>query len=499
MNQDLRPFIAQYTTSTIDDHRGNPLIEALPVIKNDQQWLEQLLSLAAFDPSERHHDAYLRGYMVARLKDIFIPSDRHHALARRLDQVIRAGYRTRNPRSPEWKAKVHDLFAKAQAQGVAIRQVFGEARQICSYSVIGLSGMGKSTTTESILAAYPQHLLHTELNLHQIVWLKVDCPRDGSVKDLAVAILRAIDRVLGTEHAGRLPRNATAAVIMARVGHLLNVHSVGVLVLDEMQNLSVKRSGGREEMLNWFQELVNEHGVPIVLLGTPKARAVLGIDVRIARRSGIAGSTQWGPMASGQEFRLLLETLWEYQWLRQPGPLTEEMVDEMYRQTQGVNAFVVDMFLVAQLHALRSGCETLTPEIIKKVAQGEFAQLQPYLNALRSGDPRRLAKFEDALSYDIDELIAQEQRLITHGSKKEGEVPVGVSLVARVAANLRSVLGLDEARSRRFAHDAYDGTQKSATALTQAALRLAMAEGALGSQGEQASPGQFADTSRAPT
>ena len=48
-----------------------------------------------------------------------------------------------------------------------------------------------------------------------------------------------------------------------------------MLVIDEVQRISKASSGGVGEMLNFFTELVNTIGVPIVLVGTYKALSVL--------------------------------------------------------------------------------------------------------------------------------------------------------------------------------------------------------------------------------
>src|SRR5690606_5493923 len=158
-------------------------------------------------------------------------------------------------------------------------------------------------------------------------WLKVDCPKGGSVADLAVSIVSAFDRLLGTSTVPLNRRNTYEKYFTEKVSHFAVAHHLGVLVLDEMQNLCAKRSGGREIMLNWFQELVNKLKVPIVLLGTYKATNVLQLDMRHARRAGIFGSERWDRLPRGPEFEQLVRAVWQYQWLRQPGPLTDDMKD----------------------------------------------------------------------------------------------------------------------------------------------------------------------------
>lgn len=42
-------------------------------------------------------------------------------------------------------------------------------------------------------------------------------------------------------------------------------HHLGVLVIDEIQRLNLAKSGGAEKMLNFFTQLVNSVGVPVVI------------------------------------------------------------------------------------------------------------------------------------------------------------------------------------------------------------------------------------------
>ncbi|MEK5749981.1 ATP-binding protein, partial [Acinetobacter nosocomialis] len=68
-----------------------------------------------------------------------------------------------------------------------------------SYSLIGCSGSGKSTTLHRILNLYPQVIYHEKYNFMQLVYLKIDCPHDGSLKNLCLHFFKAIDVALGTD------------------------------------------------------------------------------------------------------------------------------------------------------------------------------------------------------------------------------------------------------------------------------------------------------------
>ncbi len=443
------PKPAQYLPSAHPLYTSNPLIDALPVVKSDRDWLVQLTDGVDFDPSQRTLDAHLRSYFVSNLKHLFIPTPQHIKLARRIDQLIRMGYRGRHPTSPERAVLLQETYAKAQAAGKAAKMVFNKPPPISTYSIIGHSGAGKSTTVEHILGAYPQCIFHPALNLTQIVWLKVDCPKDGSVKELGLSILRAFDDAMGTSFAPRPEARVTAAMLTSRVNHLAVAHHLGALVIDELQNLSVKKSGGREEMLNWFQELVNQIRLPVLVLGTYKARNVLQLDLRHARRLSVLGSEVWDPLNKDADFDHLVGAMWRYMLLREPGELIEEMRTVIYEETQGIRAFIVDMFVVAQLHALGKGIESLTPELFRKVAREEFAAVQPMLHALRSKDPNRIRRFEDLMTYNLEEYVERARNLITGGQGNVTDAPdASASILGRACAALKAYTGLTAAEAK---------------------------------------------------
>jgi hypothetical protein len=470
-----RAIRACYVPTTHPLNTGNPLIDALPAIRSDAEWIAQLANVPKFNPQEQKLESHLRSYKLSLLKRLFIPTAEHRRLARRIDQMIRWGYENRPPDSPERTALLQLAYERAQSAGAATKIVYAECQPICTSSLIGCSGMGKSTGVESILGSIPQCLYHQSHRMTQIVWLKVDCPRNGSVTDLARAILRAFDRVLGTDFVARIGSREGPDVLLAQAALYALANHLGILVLDEMQNLTVKKSGGREEMLNWFQSLVNEFKIPIFLMGTYKARSVLGLNMRHARRGAVVGSSTWDPLSNGPEFAYLVKKMWQYSWLRETGELTQEMLDSIHEETQGVRAFIIDMFLVAQLHALWKGAETITPELFRTVARTEFAPVQPMLNALRSKDLKRLQKFEDLVDFDLDSEIERLRQLIPAAGSSSPVVPYAL-MTGEAASNVQLALELSAVDAKQLVIRAVKDTHKSARALTEAALRLYMTE-----------------------
>jgi hypothetical protein len=399
---------ARYHHSDIADYEGNPLIEALPPVFSFEDWFTFLENPARISKEEQSREAHLRSHFILRLQRFYQPLPKHLDLAMRIDQILRQGYVGRNPVTADRGEILQELYDSGQ-QGHKDHCVYTDYQPILSISLIGASGMGKSTTTEHILSRYPQVLYHEEYALHQIVWMKLDCPPDGSIKQLALDFIQELDRLLGTEFSKGMSSRKGTDELLHHVKSLAATYSLGLLVIDEIQNLSVKKSGGREAMMNFFQELCNTLRVPILLMGTMKAMKILQLDFRQARRNAAVGSFIWDPMKMDENWRFLLESIWEYQWLREPIPLTDEMVDFLYQETQGVVAVLSSLFILAQFRALRSNQEQLTEDLFKRTLDKDLSPIKPMLSALRSGDPRRIARYEDMEPIDFEKMIEREQ------------------------------------------------------------------------------------------
>ena len=108
---------------------------------------------------------------------------------------------------------------------------------------------------ERILNLYPQVIHHgryrnREFINAQVVWVKLDCPFDGSVKGLCVNFFQALDDMLGTNYQRNYGQSRrTADEMLPNMALAAANHFLGVLVIDEIQRLSSARSGGADRML----------------------------------------------------------------------------------------------------------------------------------------------------------------------------------------------------------------------------------------------------------
>ncbi len=406
---------AIYTDQVLSEYKANPLIEALPSIFSEAEFVRDVAVYPPFDKSERELDSKYRFHCVERLSWYFQPLNRHIDLEQRLSRIIRQGYLARNPLGPEYAARLRQIH-KAIQQGGGKYQLANHVSVLTSasgFTVIGISGGGKSTAIKHILSTYPQVILHSnykglDLNLYQVVWLKLDCPHAGSLKGLCIDFFLAIDKLLGTNNYSKFgsPRNSEDAML-AQMAQIASTHCLGVLIIDEIQNLSRAKSGGSENMLSFFVKLVNTIGVPVLRIGTNKALPVLQGDFRQARRGVGEGGMIWERMENDEEWNFFIEGMFEYQWTKRYIPVEERTAeifqsikDVLYEESQGIVDIAVKLYMMAQWRAMALGTEIITSELINQVAKDSLHLVRPMLDALKSGDPERIARYGDIRPID---------------------------------------------------------------------------------------------------
>ncbi len=240
--------------------------------------------------------------------------------------------------------------------------------KVLSFSLIGESGSGKTTMIKRILNLCPQVIYHkiSDREFHQVVYLYVETPHDGSIKGLCLSIINQIDSVLGTNlyNSAMVQRGSVDSLIIVMM-EAFKTHNVGLLVVDEIQNLCSGKSSTGIKMLKFLLQFVNAHNIAIALVGTPLIRDYFMTEDWMARRT-------YGeilqPFEEGQEFDKLLDTLWRYQYTQHPAICTARIRSMLYAFSQGMPYRLINLLYNVQKQAILDGTEIISESAIKQVA-----------------------------------------------------------------------------------------------------------------------------------
>lgn len=243
--------------------------------------------------------------------------------------------------------------------------------QAYSGAVLGVPGIGKTSTIQRCLSTMPQVIVHTKYKeqpfyTKQINYLIVECPSDCSVKTLAFNILSAIDRAIGSEYFTQAANQSIAAsAISTKLKIICMNHHIGLIVIDEIQNAiqTATRNKQTRPLIKFLVELTNETSTGICFCGTLEAEELFLKQEHLKRRTR---GLRLLPLKYDMTYRKFITTLFEYQATLQKAELTEKLMKQIYDLSAGIPAYIVKIFQEAQTQAILSGKEKITYEAIKQ-------------------------------------------------------------------------------------------------------------------------------------
>ncbi|MBG1266646.1 ATP-binding protein [Nostoc sp. WHI] len=393
--------IAKYIDQKLPEYNANPLIQALPPIFSAEEFAAKVTKIPFWDDQDRNLESHYRFHCVERLSRYFDPQAKTIELQKLISVVIMTGYLSRNPLKPEYASRSRQIYnAIEDGGGKNLENYVNLPTSASGLTLIGSSGIGKTTNFINILKLYPQVICHPEYSVYQIVWLQVECPK--TLKGLCTDIFAGIDKLLGTNLCRKFnPRYYSEDYLLAQLAQVAHTHHLGVLVIDEIQNL-VNSTRSRAEILDFLVKLDNTIGIPVIRVGTNEAISILQGNFRNARRSTGEGSVIWERMINDEEWYFFMEGMWEYQWTKTPVPFSHEINEIFYNESQGIIDIAVKLYKMVQWKAisLRSE-EIITVDLIRQAAKDGLYLVEPMLDAIRSGDKERMMKYKDITPVDI--------------------------------------------------------------------------------------------------
>lgn len=388
----------------LPEYAGNPFIARLPALQSQRELYGKLLSVPYFDEKETAYPAHVRKHCIVRLAKCFLPQARQVDLADRFSLLLRQGYVGRNPLTHDYLRHLQNGFERIEGRSLEAAVSRPVQNTANSFALLGCPGVGKTLAMNCVLAQYPQVIWHEQPHvLAQIVWLRLEAPALKSLKQLCIDFFQAIDQLIATDYVKRYATGTTVEQMLLHMAYVAQLHALGVLVIDEIQHLRGVKVGA-DALMKFLVKLVNTIGLPVIPIGTLGALEILRGSFSQARRSTGLGSLVWDRMAPDAVWNKFIEQLWKYQWTTPRTDLTDGLNAALYDESQGVADLAVKLFMLAQLRLVgisevRKGKpETLTPDLIRKVAKEEFSLVAPMIEALRENDVVKLNKYDDLRS-----------------------------------------------------------------------------------------------------
>ena len=345
-----------------DAPAGNPFLAAMPDMLPPEKVFETIGSKPQIPYNLNHMTAEERRRHIPIINSVFIPMNYMYNLYDILYRAIQTTYTTRT--MIEEIRQINALFTDGEKLSFSTGADSG--------SILGVPGIGKTSTIKRCLSTMPQVIEHTEYMgkaffCKQVLYLHVECPSDCSVKTLAFNILAALDRAIGSHYLDNLTvlRSASASAAATQVKILCMTHHVGLILVDEIQNAVVTARKNRQvkPLIKFLVELTNDTSTGIYFVGTPLAEELFTSQEHLKRRTR---GVRLLPLKPDGTYLDFLNGIWGYQYTAKPAPLTDKLACKLYDHSGGIPAYIVKIFAESQVQALLMGRSCIDEKIMQR-------------------------------------------------------------------------------------------------------------------------------------
>ena len=340
----------------------NPFLAAMPEMLSADDYQRLIQSFPPLPSQLSALSSEERRRQMPILSALFVPMNFMYRLYGTLYRAITATYMTRT--ELEGIRQINALF-----YGNGLHQY---ATQADTGSILGVPGIGKTSAIRRSLALMPQVIEHTEYQGHpffckQVLYLHVECPSDCSVKTLAMNLIAALDKAIGSDYLNVLTslRSAAASAIATQVKVLCINHHIGMILVDEIQNavITAKKNRQIKPLIKFLVELTNDTCTSVYFVGTPIAKELFTSQEHLKRRTrGI----RLLPLKPDGTYRTFIEALWPYQLTTTQAALTDKLANKLYDYSGGIPAYIVKIFQESQVQALLTGRSCIDAKVMQQ-------------------------------------------------------------------------------------------------------------------------------------
>lgn len=330
---------------------------------------EAMLSLPVYDPAICRTNAGSRLIALDTITDIYVPSQMSYEIYSKVYLAMLHSLKKKHTKNAIQQGNQNHK----RLQGMGYHSVLGGAD---SFSIIGPSGIGKSTAiVKSIALSGGNQIITTKTPYAEIIpCVNVQCPHDCSVKGLLLEILSQVDMLIGTRYEQLAVKNRVAIDNLIGTVSQVALNNILLIIIDECQNIC--RNKGGVNLVASMTQLINASGVSICMVGLPETEVLFGREMQLARRSvGLSYSA----LPCDDYFIQFCGTLFSYQFVAHPSRLTPELIELLYECTGGIIAIVVSIIMEAQQIAILTGKEELNKETILLAYKERLRNVQDFV------------------------------------------------------------------------------------------------------------------------
>lgn len=302
------------------------LMEKMPRMLMGRELEKAMLSLPVYEPAICKADAGTRLTALDAMTDIYVPSQMSCEIYSKVYLAMLHSLKKKHTKNAIQQGNQNHR----KLQGMGYHSVLGGSD---SFSIIGPSGIGKSTAiAKSIALSGGNQIIATKNPYAQIIpCINVQCPHDCSVKGLLLAILSQVDVLIGTRYEHLAVKDRASIDNLIGTVSQIALNNILLIVIDECQNIC--RNKGGVNLVASMTQLINSSGVSICMVGLPETELFFGKEMQLARRSvGLSYSA----LPYDEYFIQFCETLFSYQYVTQPSKLTPELIELLYECTGGI-------------------------------------------------------------------------------------------------------------------------------------------------------------------
>lgn len=418
MNPTVNPFlpkteyidVTRYFEPENPGHAGNPLLTLFPPL-NPQTLSTLMESDVRVEQHQRMAPAHLRLQYIMELMKLYWPQVHHYEFAWSFWSLICQGYARKNPLR---QSAAHRFNALCDSIAAGFPTPDTEAcfldSEWCAV-LIGTPGVGKSATSRALLDRLGTGLFyHSQYGIFQCLSVRVQASKNATGKGLALQIFKALCAearktghffpYAGRRPPGTLPELEDAIVDLARTLNL------GALVIDELQHLYRGTGVMDHEAMKFLTGLVNRMRLPILLIGTWKCLDLLTLEARVLRRALSPATAYFRKMSNDESWANFFAMLLLKQYVLVPvEDASGELAESMYHHCQGIQDIAVKLWAIAQIEAIADGSETVTPELLKRVADTHLPILAPWIGHMQKGIAENNPHLYDAEPVDFEKYM----------------------------------------------------------------------------------------------